>query len=115
MLETGDLAIDATAGNGFDTAFLAAAVGGSGRVVAFDVQKSALRSTAERLERLDLVDRVDLICASHARMAEHVDPAAGRAGVVMFNLGYLPGGADRSTRTRPPGTTAAIRAAMDLL
>jgi len=40
----GDAVIDATAGNGNDTAFLAGLVGPSGRVYAFDIQKEAIIS-----------------------------------------------------------------------
>lgn len=115
VLTPGDLAIDATAGNGHDTSFLAAEVGPEGRVVAFDVQRRALESTAGRLGSLDLLERVDLIRASHETMADHMDSDAGSVGAVMFNLGYLPGGADRTTMTRPQSTSAAIDAALDLL
>lgn len=36
-------------------------------------------------------------------------------GAIMFKLGYLPGGADRTTMTRPNSTAAAIDAALGLL
>lgn len=42
----GDTVIDATAGNGHDTVFLAQLVGRQGRVWAFDVQSSALAFNA---------------------------------------------------------------------
>jgi len=38
-VEEGDTVVDATAGNGHDTLFLAQLVGDSGQVYAFDVQK----------------------------------------------------------------------------
>ena len=46
------LAVDATAGNGWDTVELARLVTGesSGRVVAFDVQPAAIASTSARLD-----------------------------------------------------------------
>lgn len=39
VVEPGDFVIDATMGNGHDTAFLAELVGPSGEVFAFDIQK----------------------------------------------------------------------------
>ena len=39
VVELGDFVIDATMGNGHDTAFLAELVGPSGEVFAFDIQK----------------------------------------------------------------------------
>ena len=41
FIHKGDLVVDATAGNGYDTLFLARAVGPSGTVFAFDRQVSA--------------------------------------------------------------------------
>ncbi|MFP4079074.1 MAG: rRNA methyltransferase, partial [Ectothiorhodospira sp.] len=46
----GALVVDATAGNGHDTRFLAEAVGASGRVWAFDVQIPALEASQRRLK-----------------------------------------------------------------
>lgn len=43
------LAIDATAGNGHDTLFLANELGAGGQVAAFDIQLTALEQTAQRL------------------------------------------------------------------
>ena len=45
----GETVVDATAGNGNDTQFLAELVGENGHVLAFDIQQAALDSTAERL------------------------------------------------------------------
>ena len=42
VLESGCIAIDATAGNGYDTVFLSRQVGIAGHVFAFDVQKDAI-------------------------------------------------------------------------
>lgn len=45
------LAVDATAGNGHDTLFLAQLLGQGGQVAAFDIQPQALEKTAERLRQ----------------------------------------------------------------
>lgn len=110
-LGEGKTAVDATAGNGRDTAFLARGVGPSGRVYAFDIQPRALENTACRLKKDGLAGQVVLLPAGHQEMAGHVPPPVD---AVMFNLGYLPGG-DHRIVTRPYTTVTALRAALDLL
>ena len=112
VLREGDLAIDATAGNGHDTAFLAEKVGESGRVLAFDVQAEAIASSRARVEGLGLADRVGFIHGSHATLSDHVRP--GTAAAVVFNLGYLPGG-DHALITRSEETLLALGQALVVL
>ena len=111
VLGNGDLAVDATAGKGQDTLFLARAVGPQGRVIAFDIQRQALEITGALLQENNLAHRVRLLCKGHETMAAHVE---GPAAAVMFNLGYLPGG-ERSIVTRPHTTRLALAAALELL
>ncbi|MFP4244022.1 MAG: class I SAM-dependent methyltransferase [Ectothiorhodospira sp.] len=107
--------VDATAGNGHDTRFLAEAVGASGRVWAFDVQIPALEATQRRLKAAGVAQRVSLIHAGHETLAAHLPPGVrGRLGAVMFNLGYLPGG-DHARITRPDTTLAALETALEWL
>lgn len=108
LLREGDVAIDATAGNGHDTQFLAGCVGATGRVLAFDVQEAAMRSTRERLREVGLEERVVFHLASHARMAEFAE--AGSVAAVVFNLGYLPG-EDHGLATEAAETMRALDAA----
>jgi predicted methyltransferase len=115
----GGAALDATAGGGADTLFLARVVGPKGRVYAFDVQEEALERTRARLalaERTEGLADVKLLHAGHERMAEMV-PADlhGKIQAVMFNLGYLPGGSDLTVITRPETTLAALNQALELL
>ncbi len=88
IVRDGDVVMDATAGNGYDTLFLAKRVGTGGKVFAFDIQEEAVQATARRLKEVGLDNRVELILAGHERVNEFVD-FSFRA--VMFNLGYLPG------------------------
>lgn len=114
-LGPGDIAVDATAGNGLDTLFLSRSVGPSGRVYAFDVQEEALKNTRRRLEREQAPDNVYLLASGHEHMARHLPPEAhGTVAAVMFNLGYLPG-SDEQVVTRPDTTITALDAALDLL
>lgn len=110
-LREGDLAVDATCGNGHDTLLLAELVGNSGRVWAFDIQKQAIDQTAARLAEAGLAERVELLHKGHETMAEHV---SGELGAVAFNLGYLPGG-DQTIITRPETTLTAFGQALGLL
>lgn len=104
----GDTVVDATAGNGHDTVFLARLAGPSGHVHAFDVQEEAIRSTRERLEAAGLfTSAIHLHPASHDRLAELV---SGPVKAIVFNLGYLPGG-DKKTVTRAGSTLAALEQA----
>ncbi len=115
-LTEGDVAIDATVGNGHDTLFLAHCVGSSGMVFGFDIQEEALKAAQARLLEAGLEARTRLILASHETMADWVGPylLGRRIQAVMFNLGYRPGG-DRSRITRPETTLPALDAALKLL
>jgi predicted methyltransferase len=112
VIRSGDTVIDATAGNGHDTVFLARAVGPGGRVLAFDVQAAAIQSAQARLAEAGLMDPVTLFHESHVNLAERAE--ARPVAAVMFNLGYLPG-KDRSRITETAETLAALDAAANVL
>jgi len=115
ILGGGDIAIDATVGNGHDTLFLAELVGAAGTVYGFDIQETALDTAYRRLQEAGLAGRASLYHAGHEAMAV-VLPAsiAGRVKAVMFNLGYLPGG-DKGRTTGITTTLAALEQARSLL
>jgi len=115
FLRPGAWAVDATAGNGLDTEFLARSVGPEGRVLAIDIQDSALLATRQRLQGSGLLDRVTLIRGDHARVREMVAcDARGRISLACFNLGYLPHG-DHGLTTRRETTILALMAALLLM
>lgn len=109
LLQPGDLAIDATAGNGHDTLFLANLIGDTGQVLAFDIQRSAIDASLARITAAGFADRVTFVLGSHATLAEHADD--GTCAAIMFNLGYLPGG-DHTQITRTAETLQALDAAV---
>lgn len=85
--------IDATAGNGYDTCFLAG-LGAAGisvqrdfSVLACDVQEEALQSTRERLNYYGL--QAELVRSGHENIVQYL-PAESVLAATMFNLGYLP-------------------------
>ena len=115
VLMPGDIAIDATVGNGHDTCFLAGAVTPVGHVYGFDIQVPAIDAAQERLSNSGCDCQVDLILAGHETMQDYI-PAKfhGLVGAVMFNLGYLPG-SDKQVTTRPSTTVQALESGLSLL
>ena len=110
-LTDGMKAVDCTMGNGHDTLFMASLVGPHGHVDAFDVQKEAVASTQALLEREGMTERVSLHLAGHERIQEFVkDPV----NMIVFNLGWLPGG-DKSRTTMWETTRRAVAAGLELL
>ena len=114
-LREGDLAIDATAGNGHDTAYLATRVRESGKVIAIDIQGSAIESTRSLLSEKALLDHVTLLLGDHSVILEHLLGEYKKSvATVVFNLGYLPG-SDKSVKTEPVNTFQALEASAMLL
>lgn len=112
VIQLGDTVIDATAGNGHDTQFLAECVNTEGSVLAFDIQENAIHATRERLHKASLASRVRLYQTSHAHIPAHAEPSSVSA--IMFNLGYLSGD-DHQFTTEGATTLAAFNAATSLL
>ncbi|WP_206026244.1 class I SAM-dependent methyltransferase [Roseimicrobium sp. ORNL1] len=117
-LRVGDWVVDATAGNGHDSIFLAERVLPSGRVFTFDLQAQAIEKTRENLAKnvtIQQLAEVTLFQAGHERMSELLPTEArGRLRAVMFNFGYLPGG-DKKIITREETSLAAVRIALEWL
>lgn len=107
------LLVDATCGNGGDTAFLCRLAGEEGQVLAFDIQQAALDSTRARLEREGIpAGRCRLILDSHARLLDYLTP--GSADGVVFNFGWLPG-ADHAVHSEADTSIPALEAALEAL
>ena len=82
----------------------------AGRVLAFDVQPEAIRSTRARLEQANVpAERYELVCGSHADLLQYVQP--GTADAVMFNFGWLPG-ADHGVFSTAQSSIPALQAAL---
>ena len=114
-LKEGDQAIDATAGNGYDTLFLAEQVGPTGKVIAIDIQNRAIQTTREKLESAGLIDRVRLMTENHALALKKLIVSNRRkVAAITFNLGYLPG-SDKSIQTHAESTVQALSASLQLL
>lgn len=118
-IKEGDTVVDATLGNGSDAAFLAERIGPDGTLYGFDIQKEAVEMTRKRLSAEKQMSsepkpakcKLLLFTESHDRMDELIKEAPS---VIMFNLGYLPGG-DKEITTVPETTLPAIRKGLSLL
>lgn len=96
-------AIDATLGNGGDCDFLSDRFK---KVYAFDIQKTAVEQY-----KLKNKSNVEVIKDSHSNMKEYIKEAVD---VIMFNLGFLPGG-DKTITTKKDTTLMAIKDSLELL
>ena len=115
VLQPGSLAVDATVGNGHDTLFLAHSVAPGGRVAGFDIQPRALQDTRSRLAKAGLEPLCLMYLNGHQHMLDLLPTDwYGSVSVVMFNLGYLPGG-DKTLTTMPETTLVALDQAVSLL
>ena len=111
-VKPGDVCIDATMGNGYDTVLLSSLAGERGQILAFDVQQMALENTALRLEKEQCPLNWKLYLESHENMEKYVLPES--VSCITFNLGYLPGG-DHQKATRPDSSLRAIEKGLSLL
>ncbi len=109
-IRQGQIVVDATVGNGFDTSFLAKKVGKRGLVYGFDVQTQAIESTRRRLKARGC-HNVELHQQSHTDIERHI---SGPVCAAMFNLGYLPRG-DHSIITKADTTVVALEQIADRL
>ena len=111
VLKNGTRAVDATAGNGHDTLFLAENTGPDGHVYALDLQEQALQETKIRINAAGFSHKVTLLLEGHQNLGKLVHH---EVDAVMFNLGYLPG-SDRTVITTPENTRDGILAALPIL
>lgn len=111
IIEKGNVVIDATMGNGYDTVYLGNLVGETGKVYAFDVQEEAITSTRKKVIRDNMEDRIELILDGHENLDKYVKE---EVSCVVFNLGYLPR-AKHVVITKADTTLQAIKKSLELL
>lgn len=108
-IDKNSIVIDATAGNGHDTLFLAKSA--AKQVYAFDVQDIAIENTKKLLEENDLLNKVQVIKDGHQNFDAYVSE---KIKAVVFNLGYLPN-ADHSVTTLGQTTKLALEKMLEVL
>lgn len=105
-----DYVIDMTVGNGFDTLFLANI---SKKVFGFDIQSKAINITRNLLNKENITN-YELINTSHEFVDTVLNKYLHKIKLILFNLGYLPGG-DKSITTKSDTTLKALINARNML
>lgn len=113
FIHPGEIVIDGTTGNGYDTLYLSQIVGGGGHVYAFDIQEEAIRNTQQKLQTQN-IQNVTLIQDSHDQFQHYLPEGTKEIGGAIFNLGFLPG-SDKTVITRPKSTLKAVKGMLDYL
>lgn len=103
--------VDATAGNGKDTLFLATHSVTGARIWAFDIQEQAIINSKQLLLDNHCHNKVEYILDSHCNMDLYI---SDQVDIVTFNLGYLPGG-NHSITTTGQTTVQALNKSIQLL
>lgn len=103
-LQSNDHVIDATCGNGKDTAVLAGIVT-DGHVYAIDIQEVALEKARGYVKGGNVI----FLRQCHSKM-----PDCKGVRLVVYNLGYLPGG-DKGLTSRVETTLESVARALELL
>lgn len=115
LLVPGDTAIDATCGNGHDSLMLAQSIQPHGNLYLIDIQKTAIEKSSELLsENLNssAFKRVHFIHGCHSAFPKEILPGSVR--LIVYNLGYLPGG-DKTLTTAVESTKKSLISALELL
>lgn len=115
-LAVGNLVIDATAGNGYDSVFLAEQVLPEGKLFIFDIQQDAIDQTLNRLALSHFQDAlIETFTCSHDQMIDSLSRSClGNVDAIFFNFGYLPGG-DKALTTTQETSLRALDHSMQLL
>jgi len=116
-LRPGDLAIDATCGNGHDTCALAKLLLGHSEslLLSFDIQTAALENAEALLQSSvpkEFLPRVLFQRRCHSEIDQIPLPHFPK--LIVYNLGYLPGG-DKSITTQSITTLTSLQKAAKLL
>lgn len=106
--------IDGTAGNGHDALFLAKhlALLKNSTLYVFDIQKQAIETTKNRIEENHLDLKVHYFHKSHYPFPVEIKTQS--IDLIIYNLGYLPGG-DKSITTNGKETVLSLKEAFELL
>lgn len=110
FLKPGDICIDATCGNGFDTLYICKLCK---KVYAFDIQNVAIKNTKKLLDENN-IKNYELINDSHEFMEKYLKDYKKKISLITFNLGYLPNGNKKIT-TNSKSTLIAIKKGFELL
>ena len=102
-----DLAVDMTAGNGNDSAFILDVLGAK-KLIAFDIQEAARENT---LKLLGPRDNFTFILDSHVNIDKYIKE---KIDLAVYNLGYLPN-SDKTITTSADSTIESLEKILSLL
>lgn len=105
-----DIVVDATIGNGYDTLFLCKKAT-QGMVFGFDIQDDAIVNTSKVLVDYN---NFKLYKKSHEHIYDTLSDYEGKISLILFNLGYLPGG-NKDITTKFESTIKALEGSIKLL
>lgn len=111
FLQPADFVIDATCGNGYDSLVLAKM--SKGNLLCIDVQKSAISTTKDRLKKhlpYTHFKKISYLLGCHS----FFPPVPDKPRLIVYNLGYLPGGNKKITTTAKT-TLKSLEASLTLL
>jgi SAM-dependent methyltransferase len=115
LLSPTDTVIDATCGNGQDTLTLAKLCS-EGTLYAIDILPRAIElSTAYLCQNLtaEQMKRIRLIQGCHSHFPAVIQPATVK--LIVYNLGYLPGGGNKNLTTMVDSTLLSFQNALPLI
>lgn len=98
ILSPGDRVIDATCGNGYDTLFLAQF---DIELIAYDIQKEAIEAARAKAPNATF------------RLQSHASFVETEAALIVYNLGYLPGG-NKTLTTHCETTLRSVKRALEI-
>lgn len=104
-VQKADFLVDGTAGNGFDTLYLAKNSKSDATIFSYDLQELALNRTEKLLREYQLEQRVQLKLGNHRDLLPEGDR---KLDVGILNLGYLPQG-DPTITTQTENTMETIK------
>lgn len=117
LLKCGDIAIDATCGNGHDTEYLSSLIlsPNSGMLYALDIQDQALESAKKMIQNKfpqSIHERIHFLKQCHSSFPKEIVKKSVQ--LIVYNLGYLPGG-NKEITTIGNTTLKSIENSLELI
>ncbi len=112
VLREKDIVIDATIGNGKDSLFISNYIK-KGHLYGFDIQTIAIQHTKELLNENNF-NNYTFIHRNHKFIKEELPYLKNKVSLIIYNLGYLPGG-DKKITTTYQDTIHSIKEGLELL
>lgn len=115
IMKSASVVVDATCGNGHDLLYLAERAQSECHLYGIDIQEQAISASRELLASKKLQSNVTITFLHNSHdIALHQEIKENTIDLIIFNLGYLPGG-DHSIITRPHNTIEALNNAFSKL